>query len=136
MRRAASVVVITAAAVVLVANFRSRGVKLPATPPPTPTAARRHDPHTRTATGIAIETPFSVTQVRVTLTRGRLTGVETVALSGDDPHTKAINARAEPILRAEALRAHSAKIDVVSGATYTSLSYIQSLQSAIDRARR
>ena len=136
MRRAASVVVITAAAVVLVASFRGRGAKLP---PPTPTprtAAGRPAPHTRTATGIAIQTPFSVVQVRATLTRGRLTAVQTVALAGDDPHTQAINARAEPILRAEALRAHSAHIDLVSGATYTSRSYIQSLQSAIDRARR
>lgn len=140
MRRAASVVVITAAAVVLVASFRGRGVKLPAglppSPTPTPRAAAQRAPHTRSATGVAIQTPFSIVQVRATLTRGQLTAVQTVALAGDDPHTQAINARAEPILRAEALRAHSADIDVVSGATYTSRSYIQSLQSAIDRARR
>jgi uncharacterized protein with FMN-binding domain len=139
MRRAVSVVVITAAAVVLVASFRGRAVKLPAGVPPPPRATPRtaqRGPHTRTADGILIQTPFSAVQVRATLTRGRLTGVETVALSGDDPHTQAINARAEPILRAEALRAHSAHIDAVSGATSTSLSYVQSLQSAIDRARR
>jgi len=58
------------------------------------------------------------------------------ALSGADARTKAINDRAEPILREEALRAGSAKIDVVSGATYTSESYKESLQAAIDRARR
>jgi uncharacterized protein with FMN-binding domain len=140
MRRAASVVVITAAAVVLVASFRGRGAKLPAgvpaPPTHTPRTASARPPHTRTATGVAIQTPFSIVQVRATLTRGRLTDVQTVALAGYDPHTQAINARAEPILRAEALRAHSAHIDAVSGATYTSRSYIQSLQSAIDRARR
>jgi uncharacterized protein with FMN-binding domain len=66
---------------------------------------------------------------------GRLVGVETVTLSGDGPHTEAINARAEPLLRAEALKAHSADIDVVTGATYTSRSWKGSLQAAIDKAR-
>jgi len=39
-----------------------------------------------------------------------------------------------PILRQEFLQAQSAKIDMVSGATYTSTGYIQSLQSALDQA--
>ena len=74
--------------------------------------------------------------MRATLTKGRLTGVETIALSGDGPHTEALNARAEPILREEALRAGSADIDVVSGATSTSESWIESLRAAIREARR
>ena len=41
---------------------------------------------------------------------------------------------AAPILHDEALRAQSAKIDLVSGATYTSDAYTQSLQAAIDQA--
>ena len=57
-------------------------------------------------------------------------------LSGDGPHTEALNARAEPILREEALRAGSADIDVVSGATSTSEIWLESLQGAIDKARR
>ena len=73
-------------------------------------------------------TPFSVIQVRATLTGGRLTGVETLALSGDDPHTEALNARAEPILREEALKAGSADVDVVSGATSSSQIWIESLR--------
>jgi uncharacterized protein with FMN-binding domain len=82
-----------------------------------------------------MSTPFSLIQVEATLTRGRLTGVRTVYLTGDGRHTQAINARAEPILRREALRAGSADIDVVSGATYTSRSWIDSLKAAIKDAR-
>ena len=41
---------------------------------------------------------------------------------------------AAPILRQEAVAAQSAQIDMVSGATYTSMAYQQSLQSAIDAA--
>jgi uncharacterized protein with FMN-binding domain len=81
-------------------------------------------------------TPFSLVQVQATLTHGRLTGVETVALTGEGPHTQALNARAEPILRREALQAHSAQIDAVSGATYTSRVWIKSLREAIELARR
>jgi uncharacterized protein with FMN-binding domain len=88
----------------------------------------------RSATETAT-TPFSIIQLRVTLTGGELTRVETLELSGDNARTEAINARAEPILREEALKAGSADIDVVSGATYTSRSYRKSLQAAIDRAR-
>jgi uncharacterized protein with FMN-binding domain len=80
-------------------------------------------------------TPFSVISVKATLTGGRLTRVETVDLTGDGARTQAINARAEPILRAEAIKAGGADIDVVTGATYTSRSYRNALQAAIDRAR-
>lgn len=99
-------------------------------------ASERPHPGARTATSPPAATPFSLVQVRATLTHGRLTGVETVALTGDGPHTQALNARAEPILRREALQAHSARIDVVSGATYTSRVWIQSLREAMELARR
>ena len=44
-----------------------------------------------------------------------------------------ISSSAEPILQQEALSAQSAAIDAVSGATFTSASYDQSLQSALDK---
>jgi len=74
--------------------------------------------------------------VRGYFTGRRLTGIETVLLSGDGPHTEALNARAEPILRESALEAGSADVDVVSGATSTSKIWLDSLQGAIDRARQ
>jgi uncharacterized protein with FMN-binding domain len=47
-----------------------------------------------------------------------------------------ISENAIPILRSEALQAQKARIDVVSGATYTSDAFASSLQSAILKARR
>jgi uncharacterized protein with FMN-binding domain len=140
VKRALAALILTAAAVVALARFHTH-------PPRTlsPRAARETRsiprasatrPGVRTATGPPMMTPFSLVQVRVTLTDGRLTGVQTVSLTGDGPHTQALNARAEPILRREALRAHSAHIDSVSGATYTSRVWIQSLRAAIEAARR
>ena len=91
---------------------------------------------TRSFLGPAMTTPFSAIQVRALFTGRRLTGIETVLLSGDGPHTEALNARAEPILRESALEAGSADVDVVSGATSTSEIWLDSLQGAIDKARR
>jgi uncharacterized protein with FMN-binding domain len=45
-----------------------------------------------------------------------------------------INSYAIPVLQQETVAAQSAKIDTVSGATYTSNGYQQSLQSALDAA--
>jgi len=142
MRRAAIALVVTVVAVVLLARYETEPpVTLDPEAVATPRAlARPAAPRaagTRTAVGPARVTPFSVIQVEATVSRdGRLVGVETVALSGDGPHTEALNARAEPILREEALRAGSADVDVVSGATSTSEIWIESLRGAIRRARR
>ncbi len=141
-RRAVSTTVAIGAVVALLANVRSRPpvIPPPSVTPPEPEVRRVSTrPATasgpvRAATGQIVTTPFSVIQVRVTFTGRQLTRVETVELSGTGARTQAINAHAEPILREEALKAGSAKIDVVSGATYTSESYRDSLQSAIDRA--
>jgi uncharacterized protein with FMN-binding domain len=135
MRRALATLLVTAAAVAWLAAYRThppRTVRAAARAPVR--APARPNPHMRTVTGPAATTPFSVIQVQVTVTDGRLTGVRTVELTGDGPHTQALNARAEPILRREALRAHGANIDTVSGATYTSRSWKLSLQAALKRA--
>jgi uncharacterized protein with FMN-binding domain len=136
MKRAVAALVVTAVAVVLLARYETHP---PDEPPPRPRPAATPappPPGVRVGTGPLLTTPFSSIQVRAELTRGRLTGVRTLSLTGADAHTQALNARAEPILREEALRAGSADIDVVSGATYTSESWIESLRAAIRDARR
>jgi uncharacterized protein with FMN-binding domain len=148
-RRVAPAVVGAVAAAGVLAAVRERPhVKpLSATAPPPPATPRTVDLHgvssrpatrpgrVRTGTASAT-TPFSYIEVRVTLTGDELTRVETVSLTSENVHTQALNSHAEPILRSEALRAGSADIDTVSGATYTSESYARSLQAALDRARR
>jgi uncharacterized protein with FMN-binding domain len=141
--RALAALLITLAAVILLARYDTRPPRTVnpnaarATPPairaatPTPPP-----PGSRTADGPILSTPFSIIQVRATVLHGRLIGVQTVALTGDGPHTQALNARAEPILRAEALKAGSADIDTVSGATSSSKQWIESLRGAVAKARR
>ncbi|MFI2201240.1 FMN-binding protein [Streptomyces sp. NPDC020192] len=91
---------------------------------------------TRTATGDTVQTRWGPVQVRVTIQSGKLTDVTAVQYPQDNPRDQEINSYALPQLRREALSAQSAQIDMVSGATYTSTGYKQSLQSALDAAGR
>ncbi|ARP69354.1 FMN-binding protein [Streptomyces pluripotens] len=88
----------------------------------------------KTVTGDTVQTRWGPVQVRVTIKSGKLTDVTAVAYPQGNPRDQQINNYALPQLRREALAAQSAQIDTVSGATYTSGGYRQSLQSALDSA--
>jgi uncharacterized protein with FMN-binding domain len=81
-----------------------------------------------------VQTRWGPVQVRVTVAGGRITDVTAVTYPQDNPRDQQINSSALPELRSEALRAQGADIDTVSGATYTSDGYRESLQSALDAA--
>ena len=85
------------------------------------------------ATGDAIDTQYGAAQVRVTVSNGKITKVEALQLQGNEPRSVEISSSAEPILQQEVLAAQTADVDAVSGATFTSASYAQSLQSALDK---
>lgn len=79
---------------------------------------------------------FGPVQVQATFAAdGSLTGVDAIQFPDGDGKSVRINDRAVPVLNSEALTAQSAQVDTISGATYTSRGYAQSLQSAIDEAR-
>ncbi|MCH5673472.1 FMN-binding protein [Streptomyces gilvus] len=90
---------------------------------------------TKTVTGSTVQTRWGPVQVKITVKSGKLTDVTAVQYPTDNPRDQEINSYALPQLRSEALQAQSANIDTVSGATYTSDGYRQSLQSALDSAR-
>jgi uncharacterized protein with FMN-binding domain len=89
---------------------------------------------TKTVTGDTIQTRWGPVQVRIMIKDGKLTEATAVTYPTDNPRDQEINSYALPRLRSEALQAQSADIDTVSGATYTSDGYRQSLQSALDSA--
>ena len=72
-------------------------------------------------------------ELSVTETGSKITGISIVQDGAADARSYQINSQAIPMLTSQALSAQSAKIDGVSGATYTSQAYAQSLQSAIDQ---
>ena len=109
-----------------------------ATEPPTATSQpQATDPPAAigsgTVEGATVQTRFGPVQVAVTIESGEITNVTALQLPADDRHSLSISQNVEPILREAALEAQSANIDIVSGATYTSVAYARSLQSALDQ---
>ena len=89
---------------------------------------------TRTVTGTVASTQYGPMQVQVTLAGTKITKVTVLQRTDDGSESDQIDATAIPTLTSETLAAQSAHIDAVSGASYTSSGYIQSLQSALDKA--
>lgn len=88
---------------------------------------------TKTVSGTLIETRYGPVQVQVTVTSGKIATVTATQLPSGGRSGR-ISDYAAPILSGEAMTAQSAQIDLVSGATYTSGAYEQSLQAALDQA--
>jgi uncharacterized protein with FMN-binding domain len=111
------------------------------TPTSTPTAtatasapaAAAPAPATKTVTGNAVDTRYGPVQVKVTFEGTKITAIDAIQYPTESGRDQEINSQAIPMLQQEAMASQSARIDTISGATYTSEGYIQSLQSAIDQ---
>src|ERR1700761_1973359 len=146
MRRVILAIVSTAAGLVLLLTFKTHSTSAVHPPPaaigspndpasaPAPASSPASAPGSRTVTGAAANTIYGPVQVRITVRNGKVTAAQAVVYPQDTPRDQQINAFAIPELNQEAVAASSAKIDMVSGATYTSQGYLSSLQSALDQA--
>jgi uncharacterized protein with FMN-binding domain len=149
MRRALPALIATFGGLVLLLNFRTaagvkpRSIAAPTTstapaagssPPPSGTSAPTTSgtgTGTQQVDGPVITTQFGDVQVRVVLTNGRITDVKPLQMPFDRQHSQEITQAVTPLLHDEVLQAQSARIDLFSGATYTSDAYQQSLQAAL-----
>jgi uncharacterized protein with FMN-binding domain len=104
--------------------------------PPRTTTTGAAPPAEQKVDGPVAENPYGPVQVEVTIRDGKLVDVTALQLPNDRRRSEAISTEAAPILRQEALAAQDGVIDTVSGATYTSDGYAESLQGALDAARR
>ncbi len=87
----------------------------------------------RSYTGQDVSYRYGDIEVAVTVDGSRIV---TVSVPQDDafsPYSQTVNSAAVPILVREAVAAQGLNFDVVSGATYTSDAFAQSLQSALDK---
>jgi uncharacterized protein with FMN-binding domain len=88
----------------------------------------------QTFTGAAGQTQWGPVQVEVTVEGGKVTAVTALSYPQNDPKSSQISAVAIPSLEQQAMSAQSAQIDGVSGASYTSAAFAESLQSALTQA--
>lgn len=139
MKRAAAAIVGTIAGLVVLLGFKTgrpsaTNLGSPGTTPATGLSSPAgQSGTTRTVTGPVVQTPFGPVQVRAASQGRRITNVTAVQLPSDTAYSQLLSQSAGPELRREALTAQSARIDGVSGATYTSNGYARSLQSALDQ---
>jgi uncharacterized protein with FMN-binding domain len=91
-------------------------------------------PAAGTFTGTTADTRWGPVQTRITVANGRITAVDVVQYPDGNAKDREINADAIPQLVDETIQGQGAQIDMVSGATVTSTGYLESLQSALDRA--
>jgi len=142
MRRVLLAIVSTATSLVLLLSFKTHSASV-ATPPGASNNATGSSSTgssststggTKTVTGASVDTRYGPVQVKVTVTDGKVTGATAIEYPTSDPRDAQINAYAIPALDQEAVQSGTAGIDMISGATYTSQGYIQSLQSALDKA--
>ena len=113
----------------------SPSAKPVATPSPSPTPSATTVVN-GTFTGADAPNFFGDVVVRVVITNGHITDVQSVTLPTDRAYSAYVSQVAGPLLRTEALQAQSANINIISGATYTSQSYAQSLESALQKDHR
>ncbi len=88
-----------------------------------------------TYTGSVADAFYGNIQVQAVVSGGRLTDVQFLQYPNDRSRSIMINQQAMPYLRSEAIQAQSAQVDIISGATDSSLAFIQSLDSALNQAR-
>lgn len=150
MRRALFAISSTVVGLVLLLSFKSQATSVTtppaaiATPVPGATgssgaaspggAAATTGSGTKTITGAAADTRWGPVQVQITVTKGAVTAVTAIVYPQNNQRDVEINQFAIPQLDQEATAAKSSNIDFVSGATFTSQGYVQSLQSALDQA--
>jgi uncharacterized protein with FMN-binding domain len=105
----------------------------PPSPDSTTTSTSSSGP--RTLTGSTFSNRYGQVQVAVVLNGTQIVNVKALQMPHDRSRSADISSQAAPLLEEEVIQAQSAQIDTIGGATYTSQSYAQSLQSALDRAR-
>jgi len=117
----------------------ARGAASPAAPAPArtagPAARAGGSGAVRRATGAVEQYGYGELSVTVTVHGSQITDVSVPLLRTAEPYSQQLAQQVIPMLKSEVLAVHSARINGVSGATYTSAAYAQSIQSALDKLR-
>jgi uncharacterized protein with FMN-binding domain len=154
MRRVILAIVCTAVGLALLLSFKTRGTTGLASSTTAPQGQNATSPSStssptaasgsagtsasttasKTVAGDVVSTIYGPIQVTITVKDGKISAVSVPEYPDGTERDQQINSFALPELNQETVAVGSARIDSVSGATYTSQGYISSLQSAIDKA--
>lgn len=87
-----------------------------------------------TYTGVSANAYYGTVQVAAVIVSGKLSNINFLSYPSDRQHSAQLSSYALPILRQEAIAAQNASVDTISGASYTSAAFIESLSSALSQA--
>jgi uncharacterized protein with FMN-binding domain len=79
---------------------------------------------------------YGLVQVQADIRGGRLVSVYVLQYPADRQTSRYINSQALPLLQSEVVSAQTARVDIVTGATLTSVAYLRSLNSALTQAQQ
>ena|ERR1035438_9749160 len=85
-------------------------------------------------TGSTADAYYGSVQVEVTISGGKITNVKFLKYPDTHATSVAINQQVMPYLEQETIQAQSTKVQLISGATFTSQAFVQSLNSALSQA--
>lgn len=87
----------------------------------------------RTISGASENTPYGNVQVDVKFTGKKISDIRVVTIPDSSNYDQQVAQAVPPTLLNEILASQSTNVSTVSGGTYTSVGYLQSVQSAIDK---
>jgi uncharacterized protein with FMN-binding domain len=87
----------------------------------------------RSVVGATEQYGYGQLAVKVSVRGSRITDVTVPVIQVAEQYSQQLAGQAFPVLRSEVLSAQTARINGVSGATYTSEAYAASLQAALDK---
>ncbi len=87
-----------------------------------------------TYTGSVADAYYGSVQVSVSIASGKITDVTFLQYPNSHQTSVIINQQAMPYLKQEAIQAQSSTVQVISGATFTSQAFQQSLGAALSQA--
>ncbi len=89
-----------------------------------------------TYTGSTEDAFYGFIQVQAVIQQGKITDVKFLQFPNDRSTSIEINTQAMPLLKQEAIRAQSSNVSIVSGATDSSMAFVQSLKTALTQAQQ
>ena len=107
----------------------------PPPPPPASSSAQQGAYKDGQYTGPSVDAYYGNVQVKVTVQNGKISDVVFLDYPQDRNTSVMINSQAMPYLKAEAIQAQSAPVDIISGATATSGGFNTSFAAALAQAK-
>lgn len=88
-----------------------------------------------TYTGSVENAFYGNVQVSATINGGKITQINFLQSPNENPNSIYVNSQADPYLKQEAIKSQNSNVSIITGATFTSQAFIESLANALSKAK-